>query len=77
MKAKNTAWNRYTKITRSMLGPTYSVYNGKVFVPVTPTQADIGKKFIDLVNIYQKDTPPCEITSSTYPKKTLKRSARR
>lgn len=50
MKNKNTDWNRYTKITRSMLGPTYSVYNGKGFVPVTPTQADIGKKLIDLVN---------------------------
>lgn len=50
MKDKNTDWNRYTKITRSMLRPTYSVYNGKGFVPVTPTQADIGKKLIDLVN---------------------------
>lgn len=51
MKDKNTAWNsRYTKITRSMLGPTYSVYNGIGFVHVTPTEADIGKKLIDLVN---------------------------
>lgn len=50
MKDKNTDWNRYTKITRSMLGPTYSVYNGKGFVPVKPTQADIGKKLIDLVS---------------------------
>lgn len=50
MKSKKTDWNRYTKITRSMLGPTYSVYNGKGFVPVKPTQADIGKKLIDLVN---------------------------
>lgn len=50
MKYKNTAWNRYTVITRSMLGPTYSVYNGKGFIPVTPTEADIGKKLIDLVN---------------------------
>ena len=50
MKDKNTAWNRFTKITRRMLGPTYSVYNGKGFVPVKPTQADIGKKRIDLVN---------------------------
>lgn len=49
MKDKNIAWSRYTKITRNMLGPTYSVYNGKRFVPVTPTQDDIGKKFIDLV----------------------------
>lgn len=50
MTGKNTAWNRYTKITQNMLGPTYSVYNGKGFVLVTPTAADIGKKLIDLVN---------------------------
>lgn len=43
MTDKNTAYNRYTKITRNMLGPTYSVYNGKGFVLVTPTVADIGK----------------------------------
>ena len=45
-QAKN--WNRYTVIDKSMVGKTYSVYNGSGFVPVTPTTENIGKKLIDL-----------------------------
>lgn len=41
-------WNRHTVITKEMIGPTYSVYNGSRFVPVTPTSEDVGKKLIDL-----------------------------
>ena len=41
-------WNRYTVIDKSMVGKTYSVYNGSGFVPVTPTTENIGKKLIDL-----------------------------
>jgi len=41
-------WNRYTVIDKSMVGKTYSVYNGVGFVPVTPNSENIGKKLIDL-----------------------------
>lgn len=41
-------WYRYTVIDKSMVGKTYSVYNGVVFVPVTPNSENIGKKLIDL-----------------------------
>lgn len=41
-------WNRYTVIDKSMVGKTYSVYNGVVFVPVKPNSKTIGKKLIDL-----------------------------
>ena len=41
-------WNRYTVIDTSMVGKTYSVYNGSGFVPVTPTTENIEKKLIDL-----------------------------
>lgn len=37
-------WTRYTVIDKSMVGKTYSVYNGSGFVPVTPTTENIGKK---------------------------------
>ena len=37
-------WNRYTVIDKSMVGKTYSVYNGSGFVPVTPTTENIKKK---------------------------------
>lgn len=42
------SWNRNTVITKEMIGPTYSVYNGSRFVPVTPTTENIGKRLIDL-----------------------------
>lgn len=42
------SWNRYTVITKDMIGPTYSVYNGSRFVPVKPTSKDIGKRLISL-----------------------------
>lgn len=41
-------WNRNTVIDKSMVGKTYSVYNGSRFVPVTPNSENIGKKLIDL-----------------------------
>lgn len=40
--------NRYTVIDKSMVGKTYSVYNGVGFVPITPNSENIGKKLIDL-----------------------------
>lgn len=42
------SWNRNTVITKEMIGPTYSVYNGSRFVPVKPTTENIGKRLIDL-----------------------------
>lgn len=41
-------WNRHTVITKDMIGPTYSVYNGSRFVPVKPTSEDVGKTLISL-----------------------------
>ena len=41
-------WNRYTVIDKSMVGKTYSVYNGVGFVPITPNSENIGKRLIDL-----------------------------
>lgn len=41
-------WDHNTVITKDMIGPTYSVYNGSRFVPVKPNSEDIGKKLIDL-----------------------------
>lgn len=41
-------WDHNTVIDKSMVGKTYSVYNGSRFVPVTPNSENIGKKLIDL-----------------------------
>lgn len=41
-------WNRFTVIDKSMVGKTYSVYNGVMFVPITPNSENIGKRLIDL-----------------------------
>lgn len=48
VKAQAESWNRNTVITKEMIGPTYSVYNGSRFVPVKPTNEDIGKTLLTL-----------------------------
>ena len=45
-----SSWTQHTVIKKAMVGKTYSVYNGKLFVPVTPTKDDIGKTLIEVAN---------------------------
>jgi len=44
----NNSWTKHTVIDNTMVGKYYSVYNGKRFVPVTPSISDIGKTLLTL-----------------------------
>ncbi len=40
-------WSRRSAIIPAFIGRTFAVYNGKVFIPVTVTEAMLGYKFGD------------------------------
>lgn len=40
-------WSRRSTIVPAFIGKTFAVYNGKVFIPVTITEAMVGLKFGD------------------------------